>query len=889
MLLRAFVALACLSALPAHAGQEPAPDPTGAIVVRLERAVSAGDSGAILALGSTPTDPGLRTFASAASPPPTRFIIKERDRAGLAASGERLLIEVFAQYGNEAVITTWRLDVTAEGLPPEERRITGMEQLSVVSGLHRLALNPAAQFDVRSLIVNSTDLSLELPKGHAFVAETPEGPTAVVLLGRGRMRFAPANPAERTQIQIFSGQEALATDFEAVFIRIRPADFDRIFGEGVLVPRAVDKGDLRRATALFDDYVGQTLQLDLTDLSRERWSLIPAAGDLIAEIRTRRMGSLTYARSSKDAEDVSLFERRRKRNISVYASREKLAARGRFYSEDDLVDYDVEHYDLEVAFAPERVWLDGYLRMRLRVRAHILSSLTLRLAEPLVVRHIVSPELGRLLHLRVVGQNNVIVNLPQTLRRDAVVSLYVTYGGRLEPQRVEQEALGVSQGQVGVEQAHIPIEPQYVYSNRSYWYPQAMVNDYATAQLRITVPPDYAVVASGMPAGPPAAAPGPVEAGERPRRLFVFDAAQPIRYLSFIASRFDHVVSRTIDTPPSGRNAGELSGGVGAGAPDGATILLDVHANARQAGRARALGERTEDIIRFYTSIVGGSPFPSFALAAAEDELPGGHSPPYFAVVNHPPPTTPLVWRSDPVAFDDYPHFFLAHEIAHQWWGHGVGWKNYHEQWLSEGFAQYFAAMYAGHDRDREVFLDVLRQMRKWSVDRSDQGPVYLGYRLGHIKGDARVFRALVYNKGAMVLHMLRGLLGDELFFAGLRQFYSEWKFRKAGTDDLQTVMEQVSGADLGPFFEAWIYGSEIPDLKFTSTVQGRELTLRFDHLGTVMPVPVTVTITYSDRRVEEMVVPVTERTVERSLTLQGPVRSIEADRDRTALADIRR
>ena len=53
------------------------------------------------------------------------------------------------------------------------------------------------------------------------------------------------------------------------------------------------------------------------------------------------------------------------------------------------------------------------------------------------------------------------------------------------------------------------------------------------------------------------------------------------------------------------------------------------------------------------------------------------------------------------------------------------------------------------------------------------KGPIYLGYRLGHIKGESKVFRALVYNKGAAVLHMLRRLIGDEAFFDGLRQFYA--------------------------------------------------------------------------------------------------------------------
>ena len=106
--------------------------------------------------------------------------------------------------------------------------------------------------------------------------------------------------------------------------------------------------------------------------------------------------------------------------------------------------------------------------------------------------------------------------------------------------------------------------------------------------------------------------------------------------------------------------------------------------------------------------------------------------------------------------------------------------------------------------------------MRRSGIDTSPQGPIYLGYRLGHIKGERPVFRSLVYNKSAIVLHMLRRLVGDEQFFFGMRRFYAEWRFKKAGTDDFRAAMEAATGRDLGPFFEAWIYGVAIPRVAFT-------------------------------------------------------------------------
>ncbi len=272
-----------------------------------------------------------------------------------------------------------------------------------------------------------------------------------------------------------------------------------------------------------------------------------------------------------------------------------------------------------------------------------------------------------------------------------------------------------------------------------------------------------------------------------------------------------------------------------------------------------------------------------------EDELPGGHAPGYFAMINNPPPVSPYNWRNDPAAFQGFPEFFLAHELAHQWFGQAVGWKNYHEQWLSEGFAQYLAALYAKERRGEGAFRDVLRQFRRWAVEDSDQGPVYLGYRLGHIKGESRVFRALVYNKGAAVLHMLRRLIGDEAFFGGLRQFYASHRFKKAGTDDFRKSMEAASKRDLNRFFERWIYDNTIPRLRFSSAVEGQELIVRFEQSGDIFDVPVTVGVTYSDGKTAEFLVPVTEATTEARFPLTGTVRSVEPNVDGAAVAHFER
>jgi aminopeptidase N len=315
-----------------------------------------------------------------------------------------------------------------------------------------------------------------------------------------------------------------------------------------------------------------------------------------------------------------------------------------------------------------------------------------------------------------------------------------------------------------------------------------------------------------------------------------------------------------------------------------------VFTSPRQTQSARHLAERTADIAQFYQSLVGDSPYRTFAVAMIESMQPGGHSPAYFAVLDQPLPTAPVTWRDDPAAFSRFPDFFIAHELAHQWWGQAVGWRNYHEQWLSEGIAQYFAALYAQHERGDETFASVLRQMRKWSLDESDQGPVYFGYRVGHIRADGRAFRAIVYNKGAVVLHMLRRLLGDDAFFQGLRRFYAVSRYDKGSTDGLRRAMEAESGQKLDRFFDRWIYGSTLPRVKFTSRVEhapaGDELVLHFEQIGEVFDIPVTVAVQYADRRVN-VVVPVTEQTVDMRVPLAGVLRSVEMSKDDGTLAEI--
>ena len=903
-----------------------------AFLQAVETAISTMDRNRWLDLLSPSADRGqaLEFFDAMVPQGITRVVVKERDRSALQGAlpgeGYQLVLEVFQETGNRGRIATWRLDIRrprGTELGRQPWRIQSEDRLASIEGLHRLALQTGKQFAARNLVITAIDFTLTLPQGDVFVAETPEGVTALVLIGDGTLLFEPAPKEEQGQLRLFAGTDTLATPFTVAFVRINPFEFEQRVADNALVPVSVDPRALRRGLAVFDEDVAKSFNLDLSDLSREVWSLLPQPGDFVAEVRTRRFEALTYARSSGEPEDVTLFQRGRRRNISSYASEQKLLRRGRFYNEDDLVDYDITDYDIDAQYFPEREWMEGRTRLKLRVKSHALAVLTLRFADSLNVSSVTSDELGRLMFLRVRNQNSVLVNLPSPVSRDFPLTLTLNYSGRLARVNVHDESVGMRSGEssdsptvAGQRSSQpddipfVPAEPKWLLSNRSYWYPQAQVSDYASAHIRITVPAEYGVVASGVlePGSPAAAEPAVLEGSGRtlPRVSYTFNSPQPLRYLAMLVSKMSRVDAATVALdivpPPQGavvsvpadtlaEQIAKLVALTVLVPPIGSrnTVQLAVDANKRQESRARETVPLGADIIRLYASLVGDMPYDAVTIAMVEDDLPGGHAPGYLSIINNPPPILAHNWRNDPAAFAGFPEFFLAHELAHQWFGQAVGWKNYHEQWLSEGFAQYFAALFARERRGEEAFRDVLRQFRRWAIDDSDQGPVYLGYRLGHIKSESRVFRAVVYNKGASVLHMLRRLVGDEAFFRGVRRYYADNRFKKAGTDDLRKAMEAESGRNLERFFERWIYDSTIPRLRFSATQDGQELAVRFEQTGEVFDLPVLVTVTYTDGKTAEHLVTLSEAVTEQRLPLTGTVRSIEVNQDGGAVAVIER
>jgi hypothetical protein len=882
-----------LGAAPAAQGPQPRPAQADAVVRLLADVEAALDANRIddfraLAAVSLPAAdlaPIEKTYERG---PIVSATVRERGRRPVG-NGFEVLADVLVSRGRTGRIATWQFTLRPKTDASDRYEITNFLEVGGLDGLLQIALDPAKAFTVHNLTVQAPDFTLKMASGSAFVAEAPSGITALVLLGRGDVRFAPADAAEQGQLKIFGGNPALESGVDAAFIRLSPDEFAAHVSDHGLVPSKDVQSDFPRAQAIFADFSPRSFNLDLGEFTDEHWSIEPSAGSLVVEFRTKRFSWLTYTRSPGEAEDISVFDRIHTKSISSYTSADQLATRGRFYSEDDDEPYDIERYVVDLTIDPARSFASGRASMRVKIRKAVTASITFKLAQSFVVSSVSSPNFGRLLALRIANQNNVLVTLPSFVTEGTVLTFDVTYSGRLEPQNIDRDALivGDQGGQQDPNALTPAIEPErrYLYSNRSLWYPQGPVTDYATASVRLNVPSQYQVVASGsLVSSKIAEVRDDGGRGDtRTLRTVEYAVDRPVRYLSFLVSRFVPVARQRIDVPALAPPVDDRHATAAGDAPG---VNIEVVGTPLAAPRNRQLISRVSEIVRQYAKITGEAPYPNFTVATLEDNLPGGHSPPYFAMVLQPLPTSPFTWGNDPVAFDSlYPPFLLAHEVAHQWWGQAVGWKNYHEQWLSEGMSQYFAVLYAGTDRGPDIVRTLISQMRQSATQYSAQGPIALGYRLGHIQGESRVFRAIAYNKSAVVLHMLRRFVGDEAFFAGLRRFYQERRFQKAGTDDLRQAFEAETTIKLSRFFDKWIGEASLPRVAVTARVEpsGRNAIVQLDQQGEIFDFPFVISIQYADGRTDDVTLHVTEATTEQSIPLKGPVRRI-VTRDDLAL-----
>jgi aminopeptidase N len=228
---------------------------------------------------------------------------------------------------------------------------------------------------------------------------------------------------------------------------------------------------------------------------------------------------------------------------------------------------------------------------------------------------------------------------------------------------------------------------------------------------------------------------------------------------------------------------------------------------------AYAVGDpfrRASAIVEYYSRLVG--PFPYSSLAHVESSTRFG------GMEN----STAIFYDEKRYREKNLGEPVVAHETAHQWFGDAVTEADWHHLWLSEGFATYLAALWRGHADGDSAFHAEMRKM----ADQVFQAPEIERPIVDSSATDlVGLLNSNNYQKGAWVLHQLRGLVGDSAFFTGLRRYYGTFRDSVALSSDFARIMAEASGRDLGQYFRQALTQPGYPILDLKWSHQGKKLT----------------------------------------------------------------
>lgn len=195
-------------------------------------------------------------------------------------------------------------------------------------------------------------------------------------------------------------------------------------------------------------------------------------------------------------------------------------------------------------------------------------------------------------------------------------------------------------------------------------------------------------------------------------------------------------------------------------------------------------------------------------------------------------------------------NWLIAHEFAHQWWGNRVACAGWADFWLNEGFAEFMMSAYREHrfnrdeyDRDMELARMGYARIRAAGKDRQ------LAHRTPVAESQAG--GPIVYDKGALVLNLLRYELGEKAFWRGVRLYTTRNFGKSVVTNDLQKAMEEAGGLSLTRFFEQWVYGAGMPDVIARHRVENNQVIVELEQRQDVLwniPLRVTVETTRGGR-----------------------------------------
>lgn len=646
---------------------------------------------------------------------------------------------------------------------------------------------------VKGLILDLGMGELELTDGRLYVLGGYEQTSIeAVFIGHGTLRFTPPDDVEAGQLELFTGTRELdesiteisfatTSDFVVAAIRSRESDGS--------VDLKQEQRARERAAKWIAGYERELLGVEVA-LLHDAIADPVYDGFFAATVRGEDLEDFLLSVDPSAAEPVTLgqfvrLEMTEKEERRGRKALHKAQKKGRFigvelkelgtfdtWVSSHLVDTDgvtfggtpgftPRHYEMAVDITREGR-IDVTCKINLESLSGLHKSIAFELDSDLAVKAVVDASGNALFHYQV--GDEFWVFLEQPVPAD-------------QPYEIEIRYAGLALTKV--------IAKTYTLRNPTGWYPRIGLSDLATYDVSFMPPPNYDLVASGKAVS---------------KSRFRFD--QPVGYFSFEMGDYDIEYFNVGDAVR-------------------VTIAWDKVAKKSGDDLEGLIKSVLGDVLSYYDKTLGDYPFDFLTVVTVPRDY--AQSLPGFI-------TLPSSITSGLNIFQQFyvtdPRMIIAHELAHQWWGHIVMFDSYRDQWISEAMASYSASAWV-HASIAPEYRPTVDLTSGWWVSLNARtasqrtvdslGPLVLGARLD--SSHYAAYLPIVYKKGAVVLNTLAEAFGEENFLKVLNKIIEHSRGKVVSTDALLQMVERVTGQDLAWFRDRYIYGTGIPKVYYSYTL----------------------------------------------------------------------
>jgi len=826
-------------------------DPSGAVIADARIEITGGDLPQPVVLSSD----GLGRFTSPDLKPGKYVVRISRD--GFETLEKTVDLTESAELQLTLAIARQQTNINVPGIA-----LAFANSDPVYRQLRDVGLGATFRFDNFTLICDVA--TFQFQKGTITFLSPVEGVvTGAIFIGEGHFNLKPVTTLDAHELSRRIGADEVNEDFTEVVLRFTGEERMK------LLPGIGDKVEpSAEAAAAFQRWKERVRQrhevaVSFTESLLEGEDMDNVDADMLAAVYNPEHPLFfnAYLRGKKH-KDLRFFLRTRVGAIPQMDSPE----------ESGLINYDPEsledgiwyldhlksEYAKRTASSEEDRRLFATRRYKIETviarNQHLFSSATITF-EPLVAGERVM-KFGLLPNLRVArvldeqGQNLFFIQ--ESRKEDG--SFYVVLA-KAPPMGKETSITVEYAGDKVLEQAG---EGSFYVRARSAWYPNLNgFGERALYDLTYKVPPRYVVISVGKLQG---------ESVEQDFAVSHWITPIPVAVAGFNYGDYKK------EEIPDDKTGYKITGYYLTELPDRLRRFQILQSMAPHAMTKYAL-EQTRAQMQLCTYYFGKSPYDEISITEQPDFAFGQSWPNlvYLPISAYIDSTQRwMLFGHIDNNFTGFVQEVTPHEVSHQWWGHAVGWATYHDQWLSEGFAEFSAGLFLQNAFGKDWkgdYLEFWERLRhrildknKFGIAPTDAGPLWMGLRLISPKTE-NAYQNVTYAKGAYVLQMLRSIMysqddGDKAFIEMMHDFVESHRDRPASTESFKAIAEKhmtrlmnlQGNGRLDWFFDEWVYGTEVPRYKFEYQIlpaEGGKVKLHMtitqsevdDHFAMLVPV----------------------------------------------------